>query len=120
MGLGGLGAAIATVISYIVGLVYIRYKAWKITGVKGSFSIFFHGFSAGITGIIVYYISQIIFIERWFQLIAISLLGFAIYYAILFLIKEFKKEDFDLFIDTFNVRKMLVYIKDELTGKQQN
>ena len=48
MGLGAVGAAIATVIAFIVGLVYIRIMAWKITGIKGSPSIILHGIAAAI------------------------------------------------------------------------
>jgi len=44
-------------------------------------------------------------------------IALAIYLGILALFKEFTKEDFWFYLDTFNIRKMLVYIRDELKGK---
>ena len=33
------------------------------------------------------------------------------------LIKEFRKEDLHLFLDTLNIRKMFRYIREEIRGK---
>jgi len=109
-GLGAEGAAIATVISYTIGLIYIRIMAWKISKIKGNTCIFLHFIAAFISGIIVYYISTILFIGRWYELLLVSFFGFAIYFTILFIFREFKKEDFLFFIDSINIRKMLRYL----------
>ncbi|MCD6236974.1 MAG: polysaccharide biosynthesis C-terminal domain-containing protein, partial [Thermoplasmata archaeon] len=118
-GLGMEGAAIATVVAYLAGLLYIRIVSWRITGVKGSLSVITHALSATISGTIIYYISQHFLIARWYHLLGISLFGLLIYFAILFVLKEFKKEDFDLFIDTLNIKKMLRYVKEELRGTKR-
>ena len=118
-GLGMEGAAIATVVAYLAGLLYIRIVSWRITGVKGSLSVITHALSATISGTIIYYISQHFLIARWYHLLGISLFGLLIYFAILFVLKEFKKEDFDLFIDTLNIKKMLKYVKEELKGTKR-
>ena len=113
-GLGAQGAAIATVVAYAVGLIYIRITSWKITGMKGNVRIILHAAAATIMGMILVYACGIFFIGRWYELVAIALCSFAIYFALLFLMREFKKEDFDFFMDTFNIKKMHRYIKDEI------
>ncbi|HEC81899.1 MAG TPA: flippase [Thermoplasmatales archaeon] len=118
-GLGAEGAAIATVVSYLIGLIYIRTVSWRITGLKGISSVATHAFSATLTGFIVYYITLHFLVSRWFHLLAISLFGLAIYVTILYLLKEFKKEDMELFLDTLNIKKMLMYIREELKGTKR-
>jgi len=116
-GLGAEGAAIATVISYAIGLIYVRTMAWKVSKIKGNICIISHFIAALISGMVVYYISSIALIGRWYELLLLSFFGMVIYFVILFVLREFKKEDFNLFLDTFNIKKMLQYIKFELKGK---
>ncbi|MDH7507433.1 MAG: flippase [Candidatus Thermoplasmatota archaeon] len=119
-GLGATGAAIGTVVSYFVALVYTRFTAFKIAKIKGNFKIIFHAIAAVIMGAIIYFLTEFthfITITRWYHLVAISLFGLAVYYGILYLLREFKKEDFDLFIDTLNIKKMFKYIQEELGSR---
>jgi len=120
-GMGATGAAIATVISYAVGLIYSRIIAWKITKIKGNTKILLHAIAAFIMSITIYimlYKLDIIYlIIRWYHLLLFALLGLGIYISILFLMKEFTKKDFDFFLDTLNIKKMLIYIKDEMRRK---
>ena len=116
-GLGAKGAAIATVISYLFGIVYIRIVAWRKTGIKGTHRIALHAIAAAITGWILWNMENIVLIARWYELLGVAALGMGIYFSILFLLREFKREDLALFMDTLNVKKMLGYIKDEMNGK---
>jgi hypothetical protein len=113
-GLGATGAAIASVISYISGLIYIRIMSWKITGIIGEKRILIHAFSAILLGLFLTYINNIFNIDRWYHLCFISFIGILLYLGILYLFKEFKKEDYIFFLDTLNIKKMMSYIKDEL------
>lgn len=116
-GLGATGAAIGTVVSYFIALIYTRYTAFKIAKIKGNYSIILHGIAAAIMGVIVYYITDYthyVIITRWYHLVMISLFGLSIYYGILYLLREFKKEDFNLFVDTLNLKEMYSYIKKEI------
>jgi O-antigen/teichoic acid export membrane protein len=117
VGLGNVGAAIATVVSYGIGLIYIRIIGWKITGISGSIRIFIHAFAALIMGIILFQITQLFYIARWFHLLGIGFLGIGIYMTILLLLREFTKEDFKLFLNTINLKEMFKYIKGEIKGK---
>ena len=119
-GLGATGAAIGTVVSYFVALIYTRYTAFRVAKIKGNYRVILHGIAATVMGIIVYYLTEytyFITITRWYHLVAISFFGLAIYYGILYLLREFKKEDFWFYIDTLNIKKMLTYIRDELKHK---
>ena len=60
---------------------------------------------------------NIVLIARWYELLGVAALGMGIYFSILFLLREVKREDLALFMDTLNVKKMLGYIKDEMKGK---
>jgi len=117
MGLGSLGAAIATVIAFFVGLIYIRIIFWKETGIKGNVSVIYHFISAFLSSLAIYSITIIVLIDRWYELIGIALFGLCLYYSILFLFNEFNKEDYYLIIDTLNIKKMLVYVKNEMINK---
>jgi len=116
-GLGAMGAAIATVVSYFVGLIYARVMVWKLTRVTGNIRILLHALAAGIMGFVLYQISNMFFIVRWHHLLGVALLGMGVYLSVLYLFKEFTKDDFSFFIDTLNVKKMFRYIKDEIKGK---
>ncbi len=120
-GLGSTGAAIGTVVSYFIALVYTRYTAFKIANIKGNRSVILHCIAAALMGLIVYYLTDYthyITITRWYHLVLISLFGLAIYYTILYLLREFKKEDFWFYIDTLNIKKMARYVKEEFKNKE--
>jgi O-antigen/teichoic acid export membrane protein len=120
-GLGATGAAIATVVSFAVSLVYTRIMSYKLTGAKGNKRILLHAFAAvimaGILYISLYQYDFISWITRWYQLLAFACIGLAIYLGILALFKEFTKDDFYFYLDTLNIRKMGKYIKEEFKMK---
>jgi O-antigen/teichoic acid export membrane protein len=116
-GLGGTGAAIATVCTGIFGFIYLRAMAWHLIKLKWNPApMIKHFFAAVIMVAALYYISSIFDIVRWYQLIIVFLVAMGIYFGILYLIREFKKEDYNFFMDTLNPKKMFVYIKEELKG----
>jgi len=121
MGLGTKGAAIATVISFGIGLFYSRYSSWKITGAKGNWRVLLHALAASIMVlflyILLYHFGYVSYITRWYHLLGTSFLGLGIYIIVLYLLKEFTGDDFKFFLDTLNIKKMLVYIWDEVKRK---
>jgi len=120
-GLGATGAAIATVVSFAVSLVYTRIMSYKLTGSKGNKRILLHAFAAGIMTAILYILlyeyDLIFWITRWYHLLVFAAMGLAIYLGILALFKEFTKEDLLFYMDTLNIRKMGQYIKEEFKQK---
>ena len=120
-GLGARGAAIATIISYFIGLLYSRIMSWKLLKIFANKRIVFHIVAATIMAVILYIFlykyNFIIYIVRWYSLIGISLAGLIIYFGILILFKEFTREDFNFFVKNINIIDMLKYIRNELKGK---
>jgi len=117
VGLGTEGAAIATVSSYIFGLVYIRVKAWKVSAMRGNPRIVLHVVASMVMGLILWYLLRLTIISRWYHLIIMAMVGIAIYFAILYMFKEFRKKDFNFFMNTLNIKKLLSYIGEEIRGK---
>jgi O-antigen/teichoic acid export membrane protein len=114
IGLSATGAAIATVISYTIGYIQIRIVSWKQSKITFNLKILLHLFSASIMGIILYWISMNIAIERWYELFVVGLFGLGIYFSILYLLKEFTRDDYNFILDTLNIKKMLNYIVKEI------
>lgn len=115
---GALGAAVATILSTFIGLIRLRYIAYKTIGFKGFPVFLIKHFIAGILmSISLFLINSYILqgiIFRWYLLLLMSLLGLGIYLLILYLIKEFTKEDFWFYLDVINMKKMIKYIRGEI------
>jgi O-antigen/teichoic acid export membrane protein len=120
VGLGARGAAIATVVSYFISLVYTRYKYYKMFKEKGNPRVIKHAIAALVMTAIIYYLlyglEMISSITRWYVLLFFGFLGLGIYLTILVILKEFTKDDLVYYLDVLNIKKMLKYIKDEIKG----
>ncbi|HDS45373.1 MAG TPA: flippase [Methanomicrobia archaeon] len=116
-GLGALGAAIATVVAYFVGLIYIKQVALKLIGIKGSGRIMWHVIAAALMGAIVLYTNNIMAIGRWYELLGIVVGGLLLYFVLLVVFREFTREDLDFFLYTLNIRELFRYLNEELRGR---
>jgi O-antigen/teichoic acid export membrane protein len=117
-GLGADGAALATAISAGCGLVLCKIYTKKLTGTKLNPRIFIHVGAGLIMGGILYYISTLVPIVRWWEVGLAGLLGMGIYIAILVALREFKKDDFKLFLEMINPKHMGQYVISELRNKE--
>jgi len=116
-GLAGTGAAIATVVAYLAGLLYTRIVIYKMDGTGFNVSVAKHLVAALAMGFVTTYLNNFYTLQRWYELAAFSFLAFLVYLAFLILLREFRKEDWNLFMDTINPLKMISYIKDEMRRK---
>ena len=115
---GATGAAIATAIAMFIGLISFRIAAKRLTGTKLiQKHIPLQLFAGVIMAGSVYAIHQL-FIPyvRWYHLPVLGATGLGIYVLILYLIKEFQKEDYDFFINMIHPKEMVKYIKAEMNG----
>jgi len=114
LGMGGSGAAVATIISITAGTFFYRYYAYKITGTKPNPRIIFHFLAALCTGAILnqvaFYIQEISFIHLMF----FGIMGIAVYAAILTIFREFTRADIVLFLNILNPARMKAYAVDEI------
>jgi len=115
---GPTGAAIATVLSSLVGFFGLRIAAKKLTGIKLLQSHTPRHIIAGlIMAGMLYYIGSLIPLVRWYHLLVFAGVGLGIYLGMLFVLKEFKKQDLMFFLDMLRLKKMIGYVKSELKEK---
>jgi len=115
---GPTGAAIATVLSSLVGLIGFQYTAKKLTGIRLFQSYTPRHIIAGIVmAVVLYYSSFVVPVDRWYQLLGYSLYGLGIYLLVLFALKEFKKHDLNFFLNMLHPKEMFDYISSELRDK---
>ena len=118
---GATGAALATTLSITINFAGSRFVAKKITGIKilqGHTPK--HFFAGAVMGIILYslaYQTELFPSIGWYHLFLFSGLGLFIYLIVLFLLKEFDKDDFIFFFDIINPKKMIGYFFEELKNK---
>ena len=116
MGWGAEGAAMASLLSVIVGFVVSRYFTKRLIKVRFKMNIFKHWVAGIIMALFLIYLSEFYIPSRWYGLIFASGLGFAIYMGILVIIREFTKHDLHFFLDLLNLNKLKHYLKSELKG----
>lgn len=114
LGMGGIGAAYATLISLSAGAVLFRVSAYRISASKPNSRVLLHLVSASIMGIILYIISKTFSPSTWYYLIAFAIFGIAVYILLLFILGEFRHNDLLLFLTIINPRKIKEYVSLEL------
>ena len=115
---GPTGAAFATFLSTAIGLIGSCLAAKKLTGIKLLQNYIPHHILAGVVmAALLYYIRLSVSAIYWYHLIAFAGLGLIVYIGILFIFKEFKKEDLHFFLDIIRPKEMLNYIRKEMTKK---
>ena len=115
---GPTGAAVATVVSSLVGFFGLRLASKKLTGIKLIQSHTPRHIIAGlIMAGVLYYVGSLLPLIRWYHLLIFAGIGLAIYLGVLFVLKEFKKQDLMFFLDMLHPKEMLSYIKSELKEK---
>jgi len=116
LGMGGIGAALATLISIAMGSILFRFYAYKISASKPNLRILLHLVSALIMGVVLHFVSSFVSAILFYHLIIFAIIGVIIYILILFILKEFTRKDLILFLDILNPIKMKNYAKLEITS----
>jgi O-antigen/teichoic acid export membrane protein len=118
---GPTGAAVATLCSVLVGFIGLRYSARKLSGIKLLQS---HTLRHIIAGIVMGVVLHLVAIRTswfpdvyWYFLLMFAGIGLTIYLGVLFLLREFNKNDFNFFLDILHPEKMLKYVSTELKDK---
>ncbi len=117
LGLGAFGAAIATLITFLVTSVSLRWAAYRLSGVVMDGRIFKH-IIAGLLTSIIFYAVDTSWAVRWYSLVLLAGLFLGLYFLILTTMKEFTKEDLDMVLDALHPKKMASYVNGELRGKK--
>ena len=114
LGMGGTGAALATLISVTIGSFLFRFYAYKITFSKPNPRILFHLVSALLMGIALHFISSSISTILWYYLPVFAFIGITIYVFILTVFQEFTLKDLNLFLSTLNPVQIKNYAIGEI------
>ena len=118
---GPTGAAVATVISSLVGFFALKIMAKKLAGIRLLQSHTPRHIVAGlIMGLVLYsiaFFTPLFPTIRWYHLLTFAGFGLAIYLAVLYVLQEFKKQDLIFFLNMLHPKEMLDYVKSELKDK---
>lgn len=119
-GMGARGAAIALLISIFAGTSVFRFIAFKLTGSKPNYIILVHWLVS-----IIVFASMYQLVKDWawisnvFVLAGLALAGGLLFILILYIIKQFRKEDLLFYLDTISPGKLGRYVKDEIKNRDQ-
>ena len=118
---GPLGAAFALLLANIIGFIWIRYSAKKLTGIQLlNTHMIRHIFAGILMGFILYLIafhSKLFPNIHWYHLTFFAFFGLFIYVGLLYLLKEFTKKDFHFFLNLFHPVEMIRYMSSEIKEK---
>lgn len=120
---GTTGAALATAISFAIPFFILRIIAKRLMKMKIIHSHTPRHIIAGIVmGIALYFLAYkttFFPVIRWYTLFGFSIIGLGVYIAVLFILKEFNKKDFNFFFSIIKPKEMLSYVKSELKGNKK-
>jgi len=113
---GATGAAIATLISLLIGLVGFQISAKKLTKMKVlNTHIPRHIISGLVMGFLLHYSTKLLIPSvHWYHLIILSMIGMALYFGIMTILREFTRQDFDFFWNMIHPKEMMKYIQSEM------
>jgi len=96
-GLKSTGAALATLLSFLIGFTYFRYRVRKILGTRYEHRILLHIW-AGVDASLLLYIIKLLEgpLYAWYYVIGSFVIFIGSYTAFLFIMGEFGKEEFTL------------------------
>lgn len=115
-GLSFVGAAIALLIGNIIGFFIVRFVVYRLTGTCPDKRLVLHLLAGLLSATALYVLGMVLPFDGWIPLAVYGTLAFASYLGALVLLKEFTRKDLDFLLDIMNIRKMLVYIKEELSN----
>jgi O-antigen/teichoic acid export membrane protein len=117
LGLSFVGAALALMIGNIVGFIIVRYVVWKLTGTSPYKRLLLQLVAGLFVAITMFALGMFISIDRWYALVLFGLVAYGGFLGVLAILKEFTRADLDYFLELVNVKKMLLYIREELRTK---
>ena len=96
-GLKSTGAALATLLSFLIGFAYLRYRAWKILGIRYERRILYHLFAGVVAVLFLYFINVFIGpLYAWSLLLGAFLLFVGIYSLLLYITGEIGTQEWNL------------------------
>lgn len=117
LGLKASGAALAFLCAWLVYAVMIIFTSHEISGMWPNNKLWIHILAGLLTIATLYFVSLTITISNLFILIGLAILAEVLFFGLLAVFKEFKKDDLDLIISVLNPKDLLSYVRDEISKK---
>lgn len=119
MGLKGLGAAAALLVTSVYYFFVLRYMAWRIGKILPNSRSFKHLASALVMVGTMYVVDWLIVpTVDWLALVFLAVLGVLAYGTSAYLMGELDKEDYRNFREMLNPQDTFQYVVNELVGKR--
>jgi O-antigen/teichoic acid export membrane protein len=118
LGLSYVGAAIANLVTYVVIFVLAIYTASRHIEVRLDLRPLKYAVAVGAAALTIFVIGHFIPVERWYDLVLVSLASYLAFVLVLFLQKELQRRDLDYFLDVVNLGEMWRYVRSELKGNK--
>jgi O-antigen/teichoic acid export membrane protein len=119
LGLSATGAAIANLITVVLLFLFTRYVVYRLTGTSANPRLSLHVVAAAGSCIWLILLANVLALSSWVDLVIYGMTSGLVFLALLYLLRELKREDIDYFLDLLSVRKMFSYISKELRHKDQ-
>ena len=116
LGMGAFGAALATFITFLITTINLRWASYRLTGSVMDRRILLH-ISSAMLASIAFLLLGTSWVHRWYSLTALGMAYLALYFGILYALREFRKEDLEMFLDALSPKEMVRYIHKELKNK---
>jgi len=119
LGMKGLGAAIALVVTSIYYFFVLRYMAWKTAKILPNSGSFRHVIAALVMVGAMYVIDWALLPSiDWLALILLALIGTVVYGTAAYLMGELEASDYRYFRSMLNPQDTMQYVVNELLGKR--
>jgi len=120
--IGMVGGALALLIAYLIVFLLATFATKKLVGVGIGLigkNALYHLLAGCMTALILLPISLTFATNRWFHVIGFAFLTLGMYLGFLFLLGEFKKEDFNFFKESLHPARLMGYVSGEVLGKNK-
>ncbi|MCU0798438.1 MAG: oligosaccharide flippase family protein [Candidatus Thermoplasmatota archaeon] len=115
LGLGPVGAAIATFISAIINYILTRALSHRLVKIGVNTIVIRYLVAGGISACTLFLFQELLFeITRFYELIGFAALSLLSFIVILVVIKGLTKKDISFIMNTMDIKKMMNYITMEL------
>jgi O-antigen/teichoic acid export membrane protein len=113
LGLAETGAAIANMIGVAVLFVTTRLVVLRLTGTNSNPRILIHVVAGAVTGAALIGVSMLWKMTRFYDLVGYGAISVAVFIFVLYILREFNKNDVRFFLSVINPGEMRDYLSSE-------
>jgi O-antigen/teichoic acid export membrane protein len=120
-GLKAVGAALATLASGVLGYAMLRWYSWRLEGYRQRAPFWRPALAAAIMVAALWALDRwtSFHLQRWYSLVAYSILGLLVYAAALVALRELTRADLAFVRDTLSPSEMARYLRGELLRRDE-